>query len=97
MVEILVSKGTVGYIKLWYAMAFILYCFQLDKIVNILRTISVILVQFSSKQSSRIALPNKLQILNLILCNIRPIPLDVTQLLILWCSSVVLMCTYYRA
>ncbi len=50
------------YIQLWHAISSISYCFQLDKIICIFRTISLILMRFSAKQNSLIALLNKLQI-----------------------------------
>ncbi len=49
------------YIQLWYAIPFVPYCFQLDKIAYIFGTLSLILMVFSAKQSSLIALPHKLK------------------------------------
>ncbi len=48
------------YIQLWCAIPFVSYCFQLDKIAYIFGTRSKILMGISGKQSSMIALPNKL-------------------------------------
>ncbi len=48
------------YIQLWYAVPFVSDCFQLDKISYTFGTLSQILMGFSTKQSSLIALPNKL-------------------------------------
>ena len=64
------------YIQLWYAIPFVSYCFQLDKIAYIFGTLSPILMGFSAKQSSLIALPSKLKSWKLIGSDIRLISLD---------------------
>ena len=58
MSGILISR----YIQLLYAIPFVSYCFQLDKIVHNFGAVSLILMGFSAKQSSLIALPHKLEI-----------------------------------
>ena len=55
MSVILISR----YIQLWHAIPLVSHCFQLDKIVHIFRNISLILMWFSAKDSSLIALPKQ--------------------------------------
>ena len=64
------------YIQLWYAIPFVSFCFQPDKIAYIFGTLSPILMGFSAKESSLIALPNELKNLNLIDPDIRLLSLD---------------------
>ena len=64
------------YIQIWYAIPFVSYCFQLDKIAYIFGILSPILMGFSAKQSFPIALPNKLKNSNLIGPDIRLISFD---------------------
>ena len=66
----------IRYIQLLYAIPFVSYCFQLDKIACIFKTLSPILMRFSAKESSLIALPNKLKNWILIGPDIRLISLD---------------------
>jgi len=72
MSGILISR----YSQLLYAIPFVFYCFQLDIIVPIFGTVSGILMGFSAKQSSLIALSIALKISNLIVPGIRLISLD---------------------
>ena len=72
MSGILISR----YIQLWNAIPFVSYCFQLDKIAYVFGTLSPILMGFSAKQSSVIALKNKLKNWNLLGPDIRLILLD---------------------
>ena len=58
MSEILISR----YTQLLYAIPFVSYCFQVDKIVYIFGIVCQILMGFSTKQSTLIPLPNKVQI-----------------------------------
>ena len=45
----------------WCAIPFVSFCFQLDKIDYIFGTLNPILMGFSAKQISLIALPNQLK------------------------------------
>ncbi len=72
MSGILISR----YIYLWFTIPFVCYCFQPDKIVCICGTASPILMGFSAKQSSLIALQNEFKNKNLIVPDIRLMSLD---------------------
>ena len=64
------------YTQLLFAIPFVSYCFQLDKIVHIFGTVSPISMIFSAIQSSLSVLPTKLQIKHLIVGDFRLISLD---------------------
>ena len=72
MSGILISR----YIYLLFRIPFVFYCFDPDKIVCIFGTASPIMIGFSAKQSSLIALQNVFKNINLIVPDIRLISLD---------------------
>ncbi len=72
MSGILISR----YFLLLVLISFVTYCFQLDKIIYIFRTASLILMDSSAKQSSLIALQNEFKNKNLIVPDIRLMSLD---------------------